>query len=43
MWPGNICHVNDLTLTAWHPYVQNYAPNLTFDDGGRVAALWLER
>jgi peptide/nickel transport system substrate-binding protein len=28
---------------SWQPYVKNYAPNLTFDFGGRVAALWLDR
>jgi peptide/nickel transport system substrate-binding protein len=28
---------------SWQPYVKNYAPNLTFDYGGRAAALWLER
>jgi peptide/nickel transport system substrate-binding protein len=28
---------------SWQPYVKNYAPNLTFDYGGRTAALWLER
>jgi peptide/nickel transport system substrate-binding protein len=28
---------------TWQPYVKNYAPNPTFDYGGRVAALWLER
>src|SRR5262249_61806390 len=28
---------------SWQPYVKNYAPNLTFDDGGRAAALWLDR
>ena len=28
---------------SWQPYVNNYAPNPTFDYGGRVAALWLER
>ncbi len=28
---------------TWQPYVKNYAPNLTFDYGGRAAALWLER
>jgi peptide/nickel transport system substrate-binding protein len=28
---------------SWQPYVKNYAPNLTFDYGSRVAALWLER
>jgi peptide/nickel transport system substrate-binding protein len=29
--------------SSWQPYVKNYAPNLTFDDGGRSAALWLDR
>ena len=28
---------------SWQPYVKNYTPNLTFDFGNRVAALWLER
>jgi len=28
---------------SWQPYVKNYAPNTTFDFGGRAAALWLER
>ncbi len=28
---------------TWRPYVKNYAPNLSFDYGGRAAALWLER
>ena len=28
---------------TWQPYVKNYAPNPTFDFGGRAAALWLER
>jgi peptide/nickel transport system substrate-binding protein len=28
---------------TWQPYVKNYAPNLTFDYGSRVAALWLDR
>jgi peptide/nickel transport system substrate-binding protein len=28
---------------SWQPYVKNYAPNPTFDYGGRAAALWLER
>ena len=28
---------------SWQPYVKNYAPNLTFDFGGRAAALWLDR
>ena len=28
---------------TWQPYVKNYVPNLSFDYGGRVAALWLDR
>ena len=28
---------------SWQPYVKNYAHNLTFDFGSRVAALWLDR
>jgi peptide/nickel transport system substrate-binding protein len=28
---------------SWQPYVKNFAPNLTFDFGSRVAALWLEK
>jgi peptide/nickel transport system substrate-binding protein len=28
---------------TWQPYVKNYAPNPTFDYGGRAAALWLNR
>ena len=28
---------------SWQPYVKNFAPNLSFDFGSRVAALWLER
>jgi hypothetical protein len=28
---------------SWQPYVKNYAPNLTYDYGSRVAALWLDR
>jgi hypothetical protein len=28
---------------SWQPYVQNYAPNLTFDDGSHAAVLWLDR
>jgi peptide/nickel transport system substrate-binding protein len=28
---------------SWQPYVKNYAPNLTFDYGSRVAALLLDR
>ncbi|MGH8056699.1 MAG: ABC transporter substrate-binding protein [Candidatus Entotheonellia bacterium] len=32
-----------LYTSSWQPYVKNYAPNLTFDYGSRVAALWLDR
>jgi peptide/nickel transport system substrate-binding protein len=28
---------------SWQPYEKNYAPNTTFDFGGRAAALWLNR
>jgi peptide/nickel transport system substrate-binding protein len=28
---------------TWQPYVKNYAPNLSFDYGGRTAALWLDK
>ena len=28
---------------TWQSYVKNYAPNLTFDYGGRAAVLWLAR
>jgi peptide/nickel transport system substrate-binding protein len=28
---------------SWQPYVKNYAPNTTYDFGGRSAALWLDR
>ena len=28
---------------AWYPYVKNFAPNTSYDYGGRSAALWLDR
>jgi len=28
---------------SWQPYVKNYAPNTTYDYGGRAAALWLDK
>ena len=28
---------------SWQPYMKHYAPNLSFDFGSRVAALWLDR
>ena len=35
---------NSNTITGtWQPYVKNYAPNPSFDYGGRAAALWLDR
>jgi peptide/nickel transport system substrate-binding protein len=37
-------YTNSNMLTGtWQPYVKNYAPNPTFDYGGRAAALWLAR
>jgi peptide/nickel transport system substrate-binding protein len=35
-------NVNMITA-SWQPYVKNYAPNPSFDYGGRAAALWLDR
>jgi hypothetical protein len=36
-------YLNAVMITAsWQPYVKNYAPNPTFDYGGRAAALWLD-
>src|SRR5262249_21513569 len=32
-----------MIIGTWQPYVKNYAPNHTFDFGGRAAALWLDR
>jgi peptide/nickel transport system substrate-binding protein len=37
-------YTNSIMITStWQPYVKNYAPNPTFDFGGRAAALWLDR
>ena len=37
-------YLNSGVVTAsWQPYVKSYAPNLSFDYGSRVAALWLDR
>jgi peptide/nickel transport system substrate-binding protein len=37
-------YTNSVMITGtWQPYVKNYAPNPTFDFGGRAAALWLDR
>ena len=35
--------ISAMVTGSWQPYVKNYAPNTTFDYGGRAAALWLER
>lgn len=32
-----------MNTASWRPYVKHYAPNMTYDDGGCLAALWLER
>jgi peptide/nickel transport system substrate-binding protein len=38
-----VCLVSPMYTTSWPPYVKNLLPNVTFDYGSRVAALWLER
>jgi phosphoenolpyruvate synthase/pyruvate phosphate dikinase len=35
--------VSPMYTGSWQPYVKNHAANVTFDDGSRVAALWLDR
>jgi peptide/nickel transport system substrate-binding protein len=32
-----------LVVSAWEPYVKNFAPNLGNDYGGRLMAAWLDR
>ena len=32
-----------MVTASWAPYVKNYGPNITFDYGSHVAALWLDR
>ena len=34
---------SQIVTGSWQTYVKNFAPNLTFDYGGRAAALWLDR
>jgi peptide/nickel transport system substrate-binding protein len=34
---------SQVVTASWQSYVKNYAPNLSADFGGRVAALWLDR
>jgi peptide/nickel transport system substrate-binding protein len=34
---------SSINTGTWQPYVKNYGPNLSFDYGGRTAALWLEK
>jgi peptide/nickel transport system substrate-binding protein len=37
-------YTNAIMLTAsWAPYVKNYGPNMPFDYGSRIAAVWLEK
>jgi peptide/nickel transport system substrate-binding protein len=38
-----ICLHSPMVTGSWQSYVKNYAPNLSFDYGGRAAALWLDR
>jgi peptide/nickel transport system substrate-binding protein len=35
--------ISPMSTGSWQSYVKNYAPNATWDVGGRVAALWLDR
>ena len=35
--------LSPMLTASWQPYMQHYAPGLTFDYGGRAAGLWLDR
>ena len=41
--PYYVSTISAMFTSSWQPYVKNFAPNLTFDYGGRVAAVWLDR
>jgi hypothetical protein len=30
-------------ISAWEPYVRNFAPNIGNDYGGRLMGVWLDR
>jgi ABC-type transport system substrate-binding protein len=32
-----------IITSSWQPYMKNYAHNLTFDYGSRIAVTWLDR
>jgi peptide/nickel transport system substrate-binding protein len=34
---------SQVITSSWQPYMKNYAPNLTFDYGSRLAVTWLDR
>jgi peptide/nickel transport system substrate-binding protein len=34
---------SQVITTSWQPYLKNYAHNLTFDYGSRIAVTWLDR
>jgi ABC-type transport system substrate-binding protein len=34
---------SQVITTSWQPYMKNYAHNLTFDYGSRIAVTWLDR
>jgi peptide/nickel transport system substrate-binding protein len=37
-------YLSSQVITAsWQPYLKNFAPNLTFDFGSRIAVTWLDR
>jgi len=43
-WRTLYVYTNVVMITAsWAPYVKNYGPNIPFDYGSRIAAVWLER
>ena len=31
------------TVSAWEPYVKNFAPNIGHDYGGRLMVAWLDK
>jgi peptide/nickel transport system substrate-binding protein len=34
---------SQVITSSWQPYMKNYAPNVTFDYGSRLAVTWLDR
>jgi hypothetical protein len=40
---ANSANRSSMLTGSWQPYVKNFAPNHSFDNGNRAAALWLDR